>query len=103
MPPTRLAPVLAKVKVERVAAEFPSNVSLAADTIVAFGDTALGKPKDPKEAREMIELLTGATHVVITAVVVRCPDRDIDLADVAMSAVRMNVLTPAQIDAYLAS
>jgi septum formation protein len=41
---------------------------LTADTTVAVGGRILGKPVDEKEARDMLELLSGRTHRVITAI-----------------------------------
>ena len=38
------------------------------DTVVALGDWIIGKPRDPAHARKIIELLAGATHIVITGV-----------------------------------
>ena len=51
----------------------------------------------------MLQLLSGATHIVITGVAVRCPNRKIDLTDTALSAVRMSYLLPDEIEAYIAS
>ena len=39
---------------------------IGADTIVVINDTILGKPKDEQEAYDMIKLLSGKTHYVIT-------------------------------------
>ena len=103
LPPARLASVLASVKAGKIAEDAPDDVTLAADTVVVFDDVALGKPADEKEARNMLQLLTGATHIVITGIAVRCPKGKIDLTDTAMSAVRMSYLTPDEVDAYLAS
>ncbi len=41
---------------------------LGADTIVCLEDLILGKPKDIKEAEEMLLLLAGKTHLVHTGV-----------------------------------
>lgn len=41
---------------------------LTSDTTVAVGGKILGKPANPQEAREMLELLSGRTHRVITAI-----------------------------------
>lgn len=101
--PIQLAAFLAKAKAEHVSRRFGYEVTLAADTVVAFGDTALGTPRYEVEAREMIDLLSGTTHVVITGISVRCPARDIDLHSTVMSAVRMRVLSPREIDQYVAS
>lgn len=44
----------------------PEDVVVAADTIVVCGGTVLGKPKDEAQAIEMLGLLSGRTHQVMT-------------------------------------
>lgn len=39
---------------------------LGADTLVAVEDRILGKPRDPAEAKEMLQLLAGKSHEVVT-------------------------------------
>lgn len=41
---------------------------IGADTVVAYGNKILGKPKDEENAREMLSLLSGNTHSVYTGV-----------------------------------
>lgn len=41
---------------------------IGADTIVAYGEEILGKPKDEKDAFRMLSLLSGNTHAVYTGV-----------------------------------
>jgi septum formation protein len=101
--PRQLAGFLATAKAWEIARQFPDDVTLAADTVIAFGDLALGKPADEAAAREMIGLLGGATHLVITGIAVHCPARKIELGAAAMSAVRMRVLAPAELDEYVSS
>ena len=57
MLPADLAEYLASRKAQDVARRFPDDVVLGADTVVAFGDTVLGKPRDAADARRMLELL----------------------------------------------
>ena len=66
--PIDLAMHLARTKAEAISAKFPDDVILGADTVVAFGDWIIGKPRDAPHARAIIELLGGAMHVVITGV-----------------------------------
>src|SRR5688500_3570851 len=66
--PSKVALHLAEVKAKAVAARHPSDVVLAADTVVAFGDQMLGKPDDAAHAKRMLQLLAGTTHIVITGV-----------------------------------
>lgn len=40
---------------------------LSADTIVALGDQIFGKPQDEEEAYQILDLLSGKTHSVLTA------------------------------------
>lgn len=101
--PQQLAAFLATAKAWEIATRFPDDVTLAADTVIAFGDTALGKPADAAAAREMIRFLGGATHVVITGIAVLAPARKIELGLTVLSAVRMRVLTASELDEYVRS
>ncbi len=74
---------------------------LVADTTVAIGGTVLGKPADDADARRMLGLLSGRGHRVLTAIAVVRGSR-IDQAT-SVSRVRFARLTPARIDAYVAS
>jgi len=74
---------------------------LVADTTVAIGGTVLGKPADDADARRMLGLLSGRGHRVLTAIAIVRGSR-IDRAT-SVSRVRFARLTPARIDAYVAS
>jgi septum formation protein len=101
--PAELARRLAVQKGRAVAQQFPEAVILAADTVVAFGDRTLGKPADAAEARKMLQLLGGTTHLVITGVAVMCEAAGLWQTRTVMSAVRMRKLRPDEIEAYVAS
>lgn len=101
--PAELAPYLAFQKAREVAQSFAGDVVLAADTVVAFGDRALGKPADTGEATRMLALLAGTTHIVITGVCVLWRSRGFEATRSAMSAVRLRPLTPKEIETYVQS
>jgi septum formation protein len=61
---------LAREKAQRLATQHPEAVVIAADTIVVLDGAILGKPTDAADARRMIRLLAGRTHVVHTAIAV---------------------------------
>src|SRR5947207_15038285 len=67
--PEELAAHLAMAKAQHVAQRFPTDVVLGADTVVAFGDLAIGKAANAEEARRILLLLEGTTQIVITGVV----------------------------------
>ena len=56
--------------------ELPDNyMVITADTVVIVNDKILGKPKDADEAREMLTMISGKKHSVITGVTVRTNDK----------------------------
>jgi septum formation protein len=100
--PIELAMLLAHEKADAVAPRFVNDVILAADTVVAFGDRIINKPKDAADAWKIIELLAGTTHIVITGLSVVCLDSNFSHHTRVMSGVRMKPLASKQIDAYIA-
>lgn len=100
--PAELAVELAIAKADAVAASHPDAVILAADTVVAFGDQVLGKPRNAVHAREMLQLLAGTTHLVMTGIAVVHAGGHFARHQCIRSAVRMRLLTRAEIDAYVA-
>jgi septum formation protein len=101
--PIDLAMRLSRAKADVVLAQFPDDVILAADTVVAFGDDVIGKPRDAAHARKIIELLSGTTHIVITGVSVVCRAAAFAHHIRVMSAVQMQVLSSKDLDAYIES
>lgn len=101
--PSDVALLLAKRKAEALSAKYPEEVILSADTVVAFGDTLLGKPSGADDARRMLRLLAGTTHIVITGVAVLQPATKYERVKRVMSAVRMRLLAPHEVDRYIDS
>ena len=101
--PSDVALGLARRKAEAMSERFPDRVVLAADTVVAFGDHILGKPHDAADARNMLRLLAGTTHVVITGVAVIHTLANFDKAAKVLSAVHMRPLTDGEVNAYVAT
>ena len=68
--PEELVMENARRKAQAVAKDHPGRIVLGADTIVYLNDQVLGKPRDEKEACEMLSMLAGAWHTVYTGVCV---------------------------------
>jgi septum formation protein len=66
--PESAAVKTAKSKALEVAAAYPGDVVLAADTIVVLNGEIMNKPKDEDDAFRMLKALSGARHTVITGV-----------------------------------
>lgn len=62
---------MAREKAEAAARDHPDAAVLGADTVVVAGAAILGKPRDAADAARMLRLLSGAAHVVQTAVALR--------------------------------
>ena len=60
------------------------EILITSDTLVLCEDRVLGKPRGREEAYEMLRLLSGRTHKVITAITVRNSVRHITLSDTAV-------------------
>jgi septum formation protein len=99
--PSEIARQLALAKARAVAVQFPPDVVLGADTVVALGDLALGKPTDADDARRILDLLSGTTHIVVTGVAVVVQESGWEAVRSTMSAVHMRHLTAGQIDRYI--
>ncbi len=73
LPPEELCARNAAAKAEAVAAEFPQETVIGADTLVFIDGEPLGKPADEVEAAAMLARLQGRSHSVCTAVAVILP------------------------------
>ncbi len=65
-PPDELVQHLALGKAQSVASKYADALVIGGDTIVVLDNHRLGKPHTPQRAREMLELLRGKTHKVMT-------------------------------------
>jgi septum formation protein len=101
--PGEVAALLAGRKADVVAARHPDAVVLASDTVVAVGGETVGKPADAADARRILGRLAGTRHEVVTAVRVVRRAAGFAVAEVVRSAVYMRPLSPAELDAYVAS
>jgi septum formation protein len=101
LPPGQLAEFLAVRKAAVITERFPDDVVLAADTVVAVADQILGKPADEQAAVQMLQLLSGSTHQVITGICVehRAGHR-LQSAQVT-STVVMKELSSGEIERYV--
>ncbi|MCU0615771.1 MAG: Maf family protein [Gemmatimonadaceae bacterium] len=99
--PTVHSERLAREKAALIASREPGSLVIGADTVVVAGEQILGKPGDDADARSMLRLLSGRTHMVYTAVAIACDDLlDSEVEGVSVS---FRDLSDADIDAYVAT
>lgn len=66
---------LAQQKADDVLKKCSGCMVIAADTVVALGNSILGKPKDEQDAFEMLSALSGKTHTVYTGVCIKTAEK----------------------------
>ena len=101
--PARLVARLAYQKAADVAAHVDSAVIVGCDTVVECEGQILGKPADQPHARWMLETLSGREHRVFSGLCVWRIPQGKPLVRVAVTRLRMDRLSTAQLDDYLAS
>jgi septum formation protein len=88
----------------RVAAGRADNgIVIAADTIVVFGDTILGKPADARDAERMLGMLSGGVHRVISGLAVVDAKTGRMRTGVAVTTVWFRDLAPDEILSYVST
>jgi septum formation protein len=92
---------LARAKVRRCVRRSSGTYVLGADTTVVVDAQILGKPETPADAADMLQLLAGRAHHVLTGVVVARQEHE--LSAVISTRVHFLPLTDAEIAWYVAS
>lgn len=65
---------LALKKASVIAENHPGSIVLGADTTVVLDGVILGKPKNDEDAREMLRMLSGKSHEVMTSCALCCDE-----------------------------
>lgn len=109
MPVEEVPVFLARTKAECFRENLQDEIILCADTVVVVDQentkslirpsTILNKPADHSEAKEMLRMLSGRVHRVITGVCVMTSDETIGFADT--SYVHFKELSDWEIDYYI--
>ncbi len=109
--PADIVEELSRQKADEVADRYADTykndtcVIIGADTIVAFANEIMGKPKDEADAVRMLTLLAGNTHQVYTGVTLVVLENGARRAVTfhACTDVVMYPMTAAQVQAYVAT
>lgn len=99
-PPADEAARVSRLKALAVPRE-PGDIVIAADTIVVCGGKVLGKPHDPAEAVDMLTMLSGRDHQVMTGCTVLrdgCCETVTEVTDL-----HFRPLTRREIEKYVAT
>ena len=101
--PSENAVQLSLRKAQEVAQRFEDALIIGADTIVVVDGFLLGKPEDQREAKRMLQFLSGRTHMVVTGFALVNSSSDDFVADFESTEVTFRELPEEEIDEYIAS
>lgn len=101
--PVEYAIYNAKAKGEFVSAQNPESIVISADTIVVLGDKIIEKPQNENHAIEILKLLRGKTHTVITAFGIILRKKYKFMYDYERTNVKFRNLRSDEIKAYIES
>lgn len=93
---------LSQLKAEaagRQTGNHPQTLIIAADTLVSARGRLLGKPASREEASEMLDLLSGRPHRVVTGFTLRCGNKEI--TQTVSTKIYMTPLTAEWKERYL--
>lgn len=99
--PLEYAMLNAQNKAKVVAEKFPHSLIISADTIVVLGNKILEKPENKKHAFEILSLLNGKTHEVITAFGIMLKKNNISVFDYEKTRVKFRKIKPDDLKEYI--
>jgi septum formation protein len=87
--PQETAVQLANLKAHSVSRLYPEAIVLGADTAVCCEGRVLGKPRDIRDAYQMLKFLSGRTHQVVSGVVLCQESRKLIRGEAVTTGVRL--------------
>jgi len=101
--PCDLAARHALGKAEAAALKHSDSIIISADTIVVLKDRVFGKPRNKSEAKQMLKILSGKAHTVITGYTILDAGAGRKVTRTIETKVFFKRLTDNEINAYVKS
>jgi len=90
-----------KKKAKLISNQYPDSLIIGADTVVVFDNQILGKPKDKNDSKNMLKMLSGNSHEVITGVTLIHKNKQILSTFSESTKVNVRKIPNDQIDFYI--
>jgi septum formation protein len=102
--PTHINPIetalyIANSKSKQITPLEDNSIYIFSDTVVVIENQVLGKPKDSLEAKEMLTLLSGKSHIVTTGVCFKSTNKTVSFSDTTI--VKFRELSVDEINFYV--
>lgn len=99
--PHELAKKLSLIKARDVHKKFNKSIIIAADTFVVCGGKIFGKPKDKKDAKRMLSILSNKTHLVITGLTIIDGKTKTIITKSEETKIHMREISKEEIESYV--
>lgn len=99
--PHDLAKKLSLGKARKVAKKYKNAIIIAADTFVVLDDKIIGKPKDEKDVRKTLNILSNRSHLIITGFTIIDSEINKIVSKSQETRVFMRKITNREIDSYI--
>lgn len=99
--PENVAQILASLKANDVYGKNPKDIVIGCDTVVICNNKVLGKPENQRKAKEMLKMLSGNKHKVITGCSVIKDSKENSFK--CITEVEFYELSDKEIDNYIVS
>lgn len=99
--PEDVAEILAGLKAKDIYSKNPKDIVIGCDTVVICNDRVLGKPESPQNAMEMLKMLSGNKHKVITGCCIIKDNKEHIFK--CVTKVEFYTLTDEEIESYIES
>ncbi len=94
---------LATAKAESIGKHHTQAFVIGADTIVAIQNKIIGKPDTPDQALQILQLLQGTSHRVVTGLCLHCPAKSLTTSLVKTTLVTFGSFPDTVLKAYIDS
>jgi nucleoside triphosphate pyrophosphatase len=101
--PGELVMYLAYIKADDVAKKEKNAIIIAADTVVLHGKDILGKPKDVRDAKRILSMLSNSDHDVVSGVCIMDMPSKRKVLRISRTHIKMKFISEEEIDAYIKS
>ena len=99
--PVEMARSISLMKASSAVSRHPGSIIIAADTFGVLDGSLLGKPGDAAHASEMLALMSGKCHEVVTGFTIIDADSGKTVSHVVKTRVYFKTLSKAQIEKYV--
>lgn len=99
--PHQLVKKLSLEKAKAVAQKYRNAIIIGADTIIVCEGKIMGKPKDEKDARKILNFISDKTHLIVTGFTIIDGESQKIITKSEETKIKMRKISKSEIDSYI--